>query len=181
MKTKMLILSLLISAAAAAQNSATVQSSSASAVNVQNPNTSLAGQHAGAVETATKSNKTSGETSLRGQVAVDQKSKPEAVKAKADKVIGSSEKEGQSFTASASNMAKAKQTETTHAAKNSLSAGESTIASAQGEAKATINTGEAKNAAAQKSARASASKISVKPHTIKVDTRIKAVAAIKIK
>jgi hypothetical protein len=180
MKTKMLILSLLISAAAIAQNSTTVKSSSASEVNVQNHATSLTGQNASSVETATKSNKISGETSLRGQVALDQKPRAEVVKAKSDKLIGSSEKEKQSLTGSASNMAKAKQTETTQTAKSSLSTAETTNASAQGKAGATIRTGEAKNAAVQKSAKASVSKISVKPHAIKVNTQIKTVAAIKI-
>src|SRR5665213_906856 len=180
MKTKMLILSLLISAAAAAQNSAIVKSSSASALNVQNHAASLTGQNANSVETATKSKKISGATSLRGQVVINQNPKAEVVKAKSDKLIGSSEKEKQSLTASGSNMVKAKQTETTHAAKSSLSTAETTNASAQGNAKATIKTGEAKNAAVQKSAKASVSKISVKPHAIKVNTQIKTVAAIKI-
>ena len=67
MKTNMLIFSLMISAAAAAQTSVQANSSSKSDLTVKKSQVTVAHQGSGSLETSSKNNKISGETSLQQQ------------------------------------------------------------------------------------------------------------------
>ena len=159
MKTNMLIFSLMISAAAAAQTSVQANSSSKSDLTVKKSQVTVAHQGSGSLETSSKNNKISGETSLQQQAKLTAGKQGESARL-AQNGVRTTEK----LSGSAQNNSKA-----------TVKASKAAKASVQKSAKTTVSQA---HAATVKNA--GAVKMAVKPHPIKVNTQIKTVAAVKV-
>jgi hypothetical protein len=206
MKTKMLIFPMImIAAAAAAQTGIQADGSSKSQLTVKKNQAAVSTQNSASQQASVKGNKTATASSIQQQASLNrQTGENQAQKADLSlraksggaKTISATEKQKQALAASASKIAVEKQGESKAAAGNSVK----TVASVQRTAKAKVSTAQAATikpakvksadmesatikSAGIKSAKvknAGAAKMTVKPHPVKINTKIRTVAAVKV-
>ena len=162
MKTNMLIFSLMISAAAAAQTSIQANSSSKSELTVKKNQAKLSSQSSNSQETSVKNNKISGETSLQQQAELNRGAQAQnadyhdgaRIKSKAGEGVSATEKEKSALTASTSKMATKKQGESKEMANDGVRTSEKLNGSVQSRTKAGVQATEKMNASVQSNAKA---------------------------
>ena len=206
MKTNMLILSLIISAAASAQSGVSANSSTKSELTVKKGHASVTSQGGASTEAAAKSNKISGEASLQERSTVSRKSDGSQGSEKAASQVNGPAKPGagqsltatekgkMSLTTSTSKIKADKQAESNGLAKAAAGSAKSLNARAQSGAKAGIATSKAVNASVQKNAKATVSgassatvknagrvKMAIKPRPVSVNTQVRSITAVKIR
>lgn len=206
MKTNMLILSLIISAATSAQSGVSANSSTKSELTVKKGHASVTSQGGAGTEAAAKSNKISGEASLQERSTVSRKSDGShgsekaasqvngQAKPGAGQSLTATEKEKMSLTTSTSKIRVDKQAESNGLAKAAAGSAKRLNATAQSEAKAGIATSKAANASVQKNAKATVSgttsatvksagrvKMAIKPRPVSVNTQVRSITAVKIR